>query len=282
MQVTTSAVRTILTASRRYALMAGVCAITIGFAACGSDSSKETKTTGSTSGSSGTTSGSTTGSTTGTTTTGEVSPTSQDCALTHNSTFTEGDASGLSLTPAAGGTATPMVSVLFIYNPNATDPNKAYAVSVFDYDYCDFSTDHGYSAWPTTGFHAASFFLVDAANQGGTFTTGKYTVEAGTQSIYQSTSSTSYGSGVTETGAGGGGSSCLSQVYPTLTTGNVDITSTPAAGKNAIPGVTGSINITLSDKSVLSGTFTSGTCTAATVATPASPDLCACSLGTTK
>lgn len=277
MQFKTSAVRTILTASCRNALMAGVCAATMGLVACGSDSTKSTTTTGSTTGdTTGTTTGSTTGATTGTTT-GQT-PATQDCTPSGNSKFV-GESPGVTLTPV-GGTAIPMPYVLFIYNPNATDTNKKYAVSVFDYDYCAFSYDHGYSNWPIDGFHAASFYLLDSANTGGSFATGDYTVGGDTQSIYISSTAGAFGSGVTETTAGGAGAACTGQTYPTLNTGGkVSITSAPGTGTNAISGVPGSFNVTLSDGSILAGSFTSGTCSASTTPTPPTPDLCACTLG---
>lgn len=281
MHFTTSAVRTVLTASRRYALMAGVCAATMGLVACGSDTSKDTKTTGTTTGSA---TGSTTGSTTGTTTAGATTgsttgATTTDCSPSGNASFT-GTQSGVTFTPT-GGTAVNMPYAIFRYSASATDANKKWVLSVFDYDYCAFSYDHGYSYWPIDGFHAASFDVVSAANSNTSFNATTYTLNSTTtpaDDFVYLNAAKPYGSGMTITTAGAGGAQCTGITYPTLDSGTIKFTTGPSTiSSNAMSGVVGDINITTS-LGTISGTFTTGTCSASNATPPTVIDACSCSL----
>lgn len=131
------------------------------------------------------------GSTTGTTTgaaPGRTKTTAgaQDCTSLNNSSYAGASQNqGVALSPNSGS-HTKMPHVLFVYNTTATDPNKTDLVRLVDCDYCSFSADNGYTNWPSNGFHAASLFLIDAANSNGAFAMGNYTVAAGSQFIYLS------------------------------------------------------------------------------------------------
>jgi hypothetical protein len=289
MQLTLSAVGSTFTALRRRALVAGALVATCGLVACGSDEKKTTTTTGTGTTTGGTTTAGTTtsaGTSSGTTTTGE----NPSCELSHSAEL-QPQSAGIAMTAADGATKTPMPYMLFVVNPNAgvatgtgtADANKVFAVSVFDYDYCDFAYDHGYSLWPINGFNAASFYLVDSSGGGTSLRSGDYTLGGTSQSVYIASSAGNFGSGVTKEAVGKakGGGSC-GATFPTLTAVTIHLDNSYAVGASRT-GVTGTITATLSDSTTITGPFSSGNCTASisneALAALPKPDPCACSLG---
>ena len=164
----------------------------------------------------------------------------------------------------AAGASKDMPYVLFSSSPNAAVPAKAFAVTAYDYDVCTFGFNHGYAGFPSSTFNFVGFYLVNGT-PGAALQPGVYTAGA-TEGMYIDTQ---------YSGAGYSIDKCKAADYPTVASGTVEIT---ALGTGT-GGTAGTMNVTMSDGSVFSGTFTTGACSGggnATQPTPASPDPYAC------
>lgn len=239
-----------------HSAVACVLALGVNLAACGSDKKTEETTA--------TTATTTTTSDANTTTATNYTVVNSDATGTEPTIATKSDVVS---TPATG-TAVPMAYVTMTDNPNASNLLRSQGVTAYDYDVCTFGFNHGYKVFPVGKFNFAGFYLVNVT-PGAALAVGTYT--AGTSGMYID---------LTNSGAGYSISSCKAASYPTVASGTVEVT----ALATATTGMTGTLNVTMSDGSVFSGAFTtpttSATCKAGTnntQPTPASPDPYACS-----
>jgi len=203
------------------------------------------------------------------------------CVSTRSNTFV-GSQSAVQFASAGGNGAT-LGTVLYITtvtNPNdtsatPTDPNQAYKLTAFDFDYCDFTYEFGYGNGPLSPFHAASFYLINGT-PGAALTAGDYTIGA-TTGQYVTVASSTVASSTTSTA----GSKC-SETYFAPVSGKItlDNAPTPASGRRFTAGLNGSFNVTLANGASLAGTFTSGGCSANNPTTwdAARQNTCTCSL----
>lgn len=255
------------TASRRFVLLAGVCVATSGLVACGSD--KKSDTTNTTGGVT-----TTTGGDSNTTTTGGTSSTINSDKTGNEPTY-GGTVNSVSYTTTAG-TSVEVGYIMLSSNANATDTNKTFTLSAYDYDPCIFSWNHGYTVFPSPNFNFGGFYLINET-AGADLVAGEYMAGATTGlHIYSSTDST-----VNASGAGYSIVDCKAASYATVKSGSITLDGAPssgATGANYGNGISGTFNLTMSDNSTWSGTFGANKCVGGSgdQPTPPSPDSAAC------
>jgi hypothetical protein len=209
----------------------------LSLAACGSSGGGGSGST--TGASTGSTTGSTAGgTTTGGTTGGEVTGASHEQAQTSSVVASSGNIS----------LSYPIYSV----QTGATDANKTYAIEFLDYDPCYQGTAFGYSTSPAGDFNQLGFYF-PAAPSAKTYNVG-----------------TAAGDIIAANGAlGTGFTAAQDPNFPNdpnklLCTGTYTGLASGTVTVKSVTGtvVAGTLNITLTDGSTITGDFTSGTCDA--------------------
>lgn len=157
------------------------------------------------------------------------------------------------------GVDTSMPYVEFSYNANATVPAKANRLVAFTYDNCVFSANHGYTTFPSGAFDFVGFYLVNGT-PGAPLAMGTYTAGA-TSGMYIDTADSGAGYNVTK---------CKASGYPTVKSGTITV-SALGTGTSSVLGFAGDLNVTMTDGSVFSGAFSTGTCVGGNGSTPNPP-----------
>jgi hypothetical protein len=186
----------------------------------------------------------------------------------------------------------PYVAFSALSGASVNDANTIYSLSLFDFDYCAFSSQ--YNFWPREAFSVVSVSLIDPAASSGTApSAGTYTVGASSGlSVYTSKPSSAdsrwafLGTGATSSSSATGATTICDKRNSAVVSGTVTLTGglqgVSTASNGFVKGITGSLSLELENGQTVSGSFSTGACSGSysPVSDEAEISACSCSLST--